>query len=97
MPHLNDATADALAAWRDAERRLAGHVPSSPAWDAAAEQRDQAKARYEQAVADAEAEHPPVEGLAEAQREGVPGTPPGGRDSPHHPPGMGYKMLVNRA
>ena len=66
MPHLNDATADALAAWRDAERRLAGLVPSSPAWDAAAEQRDQAKARYEQAVADAEPEHPPVEGLAEA-------------------------------
>jgi hypothetical protein len=66
MPHLNDATADALAAWRDAERRRDRLVPSSPAWDAAAEQHDRAKARYEQAVADAEPKHPPVEGLAEA-------------------------------
>jgi hypothetical protein len=70
MPYRKIA-AEALAMWREADRRLAELEPSAPEWEAAYLRREAARARYQEAVEAARAEHlpepPPFEeGRAEA-------------------------------
>jgi hypothetical protein len=61
---------EALADWRDADRRLSRITPDHPDWQAIWVLRELAKARYQEAVDSARAEHlpepPPFEDVAEA-------------------------------
>jgi hypothetical protein len=50
---------EALAEWRDADRRLSKMTPDDPDWQSVYVLRELAKARYEEAVATARAESLP--------------------------------------
>jgi hypothetical protein len=62
---------EALAEWRDADRRLSKMTPDDPDWQSACVLRELAKARYQEAVDSARAQHlpepPPFEDVAEAE------------------------------
>jgi len=51
--------ADALAAWRDAERRMSQLPADSPDWQKACLEAELAKQRYQEAFDSARAEHLP--------------------------------------
>jgi hypothetical protein len=61
---------EALAQWRDADRRLSAMTPDEPDWQSVYVLRELAKATYQEAVEAARAEHlpepPPFDEVAEA-------------------------------
>jgi hypothetical protein len=61
---------EALADWRDADRRLSNMTPDDPDWQSVYVLRELAKAHYQEAVEGARAQHlaapPPFEDVAEA-------------------------------
>jgi hypothetical protein len=68
LPYRNIA-GEALAEWRDADRRLSTITPDDPDWEPLYVLRELAKARYQEAVDSARAQHlpqpPPFEDVAE--------------------------------
>jgi hypothetical protein len=58
MPYPKIAE-EALAAWRDADRRLAELTPDTPEWEECRLERDDARDRYDAAVEAARREHLP--------------------------------------
>jgi hypothetical protein len=59
MPYGNIA-AEALERWREAERRMTHVAPNSPEWRSACLEAEDARQRYNDAVAGAESEMMPV-------------------------------------
>ena len=58
MPYRQKAQ-DALAEWREADRRLASMRPADPEWPELVEAREAARARYQAAVIVAQAKQLP--------------------------------------
>ena len=59
MPYRKIAE-EALAEWRDADQRLSNMTPDDPDWQSVYLLRELAKARYQEVVDSARAEHLPV-------------------------------------